>query len=637
MSEDEDDPFSQIEFPKGDSADEYINKNHDPDLLYNHIKSLFEQIENKIIEKDSEDSSDQIIYAKIDILRSTMQYAEEFGLYLASYIQEDRGMVDGLVNFDVSNLFEVYDDRAGDQLFPESVYEERLKDVFGYSEMEIEGAEERLDISGDNSLTDNEIQDLVSVSVNGVKAEIRSIALFYLEFRDLYNAIKHGTRVFPQDYVETTFSWMDEELIVDQPYIVAFCKKSSDYANGEMYLLHYPVDRMVSRSLYILERINRLFTYLRDIHRDKANREPKQRRAFYLSDDEAEGKQIPDFMIEQGTTVQDSETQKSESLNLADDYVEGWNDNAKFILPVSDNTENLIPDNLNRFSVRFKVSGSSLVVSTEFDEGVSEDYPISVSYDRDSSSGARLRIADLLNFNASFSDIDFKQQDNLIKIEDAIDNNGIDSVEIDIKHENESIKYTKIGNWNFNGGSPGFDKDIISFVARLQKITDQFIPIPGRILEDQMELLQSSMDSIEERDDALELLEEIRNIGDDVSETYVFIEKDERKQLISCFEDSLSFKCEMENGESFTIDGNETEVGQRPPIELRNIQGNAEEFMQHLEENPELVSNILAGQVMPNGESDDSYDLIIEYDIGCQTYWYEESEVVIRAEGVENS
>ena len=223
MSENEKSFFEYTEFysdSETQDPEEVIQDRQDPEIAYAHICKIAGTI-NAGLDAVPEDQRDTVkVYSVVDLFRATMQYIEEFGSYFRYLILNKESYINEIIRTssgDIRPLFEAILEEELDGYLDKRDVEadsyEVLSLIFGYQAVR-EGAisfseEELEDVPVDVGLADIEIHEgegedipesmemelLVEDSIENLRNKLKNIAVFYLNFREAYNAVKHGNRV----------------------------------------------------------------------------------------------------------------------------------------------------------------------------------------------------------------------------------------------------------------------------------------------------------------------------------------------------------------------------------------------------------------------------------------------------------
>jgi hypothetical protein len=230
----------------------FITGEQDPDIGYFVIKQNHENSGKEIsIGVPSEKHSKIALMIKIDVFKGVMQYIEEYGIYFLAYLDTTRPISDSIIRIDpkkVKTAFKKFNDESHDEFAIDkgySNYTELLTDIF--------------DLPSKDGLNDKDIEE----SLINIKKANDKMAWFYIFYSDLYNAIKHGYRVFKMQY--DLIEIHDEKGVIksielNEEYFDAVCKEE---LGGNLYVLIYPSKALLVNSIRVLEDTREVFNYLR--------------------------------------------------------------------------------------------------------------------------------------------------------------------------------------------------------------------------------------------------------------------------------------------------------------------------------------------------------------------------------------
>ena len=291
MSDDDRSFFEYTEFASDSGSKDpeaVIQERQDPEIAYAHICKIAGTVNAGLDSVPEEQQDTAEVYAVVDLFRATMQYIEEFGSYLRYLILDKDSFINEIIRTssgDIRPLFEAFIEAEFDDYLQEQDVDddpdEVLSSVFGYeavqkgmisfSEEELEDAPPDVDLedvilrSTEEGVVPEavEMDELVSDSVENVRNKLKDIALFYLNFREAYNAVKHGNRVTVGD--NTRFELendetLDDRIVLDDAIVEFLCKNSDPEGDGEPYLLTIPRSILEEKSLDVVENVYTLYT-----------------------------------------------------------------------------------------------------------------------------------------------------------------------------------------------------------------------------------------------------------------------------------------------------------------------------------------------------------------------------------------
>lgn len=677
--------FTQVEFPGGQAENMLFDSIHDPHLVYDFVRMLSGHIEDGIVgsstvgfDADEHVESDERqmnaeIYTKAEVLCKTMQYVEEFGIYLVAFLRDDRPLVSSLTDTQVSEFYRICDDEdVGQYLATHGVsetYDERLQAVFGYQKLlnyftedddqhsqseEDTGPEKDVTTDGDDpreaevesvagakgypSLTEDEAEVLVDASLEALRSRIETIAQFYLEFCDLYNAIKHGTRIIPLDGFELSGGLAEEPISVNEQYVGALCKTSGDRDGGRPYFLYYPAERLVSRSLYVLEQTHGIFEYLQPPHRNAEREDDGQPLSvrFFASQSRVESDNVTQrvFETKMDSSVDSNESAISDALTALEtgEYIQIGNADVKAIVPRSDAFRNPPPPT---FAARLSLKGNTVVLTTELDEKPSEEYPVTMTYRQEHGGGARLSLIRKFSMDAEMEHLDFTQCHELDEINEAAKAGNLRFMEYDIRGGDTVREPLDPDEWSMSVPEMPFGRKLVSFLAQLELITQRHIPMPSMVFEEQLAVLRSERDKVDTRADAQAVLDRIEEIGAESVRTHVTVEGDGKRHLLATNPGTPAMTFTLPSGETRSVndlfDGKQGSFS----VHYEEFPGTPEWFIAYLRDHPDVATDVVEGSVPGNEASDGQFAVVTDIDLHVQTFWYDENRVVIRAETIE--
>lgn len=478
------------------------------------------------------------------------------------------------------------------------------------------------------------------------------VASFYIEFRDFYNEIKHGNRVsFEKELEAKENIYLNDVLVIREPYVSTLCKTSGSLGGGQPYILNYPLNRMLSRSRYMLREIYKIFEYLHSIHSSQAQDRDmtpfrtlsrtqitsvRESGVFHQIKNTELGRWtigllrrllpvVPNILKDRFNI--DRVNPDRVSATDTREYVEFWSEEVKFILPKTKKFVENFSVPKPQLAARLSVKNNTLIVETESDEERSRKYPSLISYRPQSRPGAKLDITSMFNFNLKSRYMDFEQYHELIKLSEE----GDDLSQVSFRFRDKDVEVTEScepGSFNYSGHKGSLDKEITEFVARLQLITDRHIPLPTTMTREQAEILREGMNSVDTRKDAQELLNNLRSLGEDIEKTHVFVEVDDSIQHAITYQELVAIEATKAGGGKITLD----KMDSQEPISLRieNLSGNKDKVLRDLLENSSKIMDVFNMAVPEIGSG--KYDLILDHYFHVQQFWHDESQIIIRAE-----
>jgi hypothetical protein len=460
-----------------------INKWHDPDVLHTYIKNIYNESKNGIVDNDLTEKkrvSANILY-RLEVFRATMQYLEEFGIYFISYIESPEKIAKKLVKTtpkDVNYLFTQFKKKNHDKFSQEvkSVnYRELLKEIFAY------------DIIPQLSLDSNEINPedipkLIEESIDYIKEKIDKFAEFYLNYIDLYNSIKHGTRVFPHKMKHFGIKGPKDTIInIGEDYITAICKRS----DGEIYSLDYPVNLLMEQSMSISNDINRIFSYLRRIIKYKLSKPQKINVTFF----------------------------KSDTTPNTEKYIKVTNAESVLIIPSHPKLDEFVDKPLigvKAFNIIKK--GNTIFLHTKYDKDPSPAYPVLITMQISTNHEFTPKCSLNITFDFNIFDMDIKQYLDMTQMHN-LSNDDLRGIFFFDDLNNQQIDSNlKPEDFNLPKMDLIHDKSILDFLFKLQQITQKRIPVPMDFSPNQKSIINKTMDAkISTRTKANEIIAELKN------------------------------------------------------------------------------------------------------------------------------
>lgn len=506
-----DDPFGNLEFASGSdslNSEEFIDIVHDPDILYYHIKDAHEKAQQDLTINAGDKAPGVKVHAKVEVFQSAIQYVEAFGIYLLAYIKGRETFLDDLIKItpgEVETLFKhLQDDQIDDWLDTNDIdegYQTLLETLFGYLYLDQDSVSRP---DGDD-VTEVELKEIITASTNAINHELESIGEFYTTFHDIYNAVKHGNRAIPQTEIAFQIAPSDgaeepsADVDLDMNFVLFVCKNN----NGEPYLTGLPIDYLLEHTLAIVEKTHDLFTHLKTVSHAIIKEEPFNISFFTYS-----------------------ETNPDKDDPTASDWVLVHNPNGIIILPRTEDTAALQsgPTEWN-FAGRLELDGNTLIIKTQDDDNISNDYPIQNSFVHQDLVGLTPQSIVGLTLNFTINDLDALQYYELLQVQDLVEENSLhDITVIDERTDTE-----------FPVGIPNdsLDLDLEDFLIRermeqialLQKITQRKIPVPLDISEEQCDVIDECIQTDLTRDEAIEAVEILDQLGTNREFTEIIVEK----------------------------------------------------------------------------------------------------------------
>lgn len=526
MAEDEKDFFEYTEFVSDSETQDpemVIQDRQDPEIAYAHICKIAGTVNAGLSAVPEEQRNTAEVYSVVDLFRATMQYIEEFGSYLRYLILDKDSFINEIIRTssgDIQPLFEAFLEDDFDEYLQEydvdADPDEVLGSIFGYRAVQ-EGAisfseEELEDVPFDVELTDVELHEaedadipeaieiemLVEDSVENVRTKLKNIAVFYLNFREAYNAVKHGNRVTVGD--STGFELgndelLDDRIVLDDAVIQFLCKYSGSQG-GDPYLLTIPRSILEEKTLGVVEDVYTLYTQSYDVATLEDGDEINL--SFWKStgdggQDENNLMQIanPDSRI---ILPRDVMPAVIEDLRVPDESTVEW-----------------IGD--------WSLAGSTLEFEVEFGSKPTPEYPIHVEIEWEKTDNDIHEFGEgQFNFNVNIDDLSVEQYFEVLDIQERDD---IQRLEFEFLGPDET--YEQRLEEPFEGIELPEPEapDFLEFVKRIGLATDTRIPLPDYISEKHREVYDEYQGSGLDSETAEEILSELQKCGEVVRRSLV--------------------------------------------------------------------------------------------------------------------
>lgn len=603
--------FPTIDFDDA-SYEEHFQRVHDPDEGYEYIQYL-----NDTLNPDT-DIHD---YARVDLFRATMQYTEEFLIYLLSYINTEDDFVEDLIRNQVRIFCEQYaDDTPGDYFDAAGVqFDDRLKAVFGYTDLlAADDPASRLAVD----LSNDEIEARVTESIDTIHTQLTGICRYYLDFIDIYNATKHGNK-FQLSSAPTLELTEDYVYDADQTFATFLCKRSGDTATGEPYLSTYSLDRLVNRSLTIAADTHQLFSYLDTVVEERLDDTDTQTRRFFLTAETAEeadsvtadpGPETPDI----GQTI------------------EIWNRDSKLVLPKTEDLAAFGTDPVTDVAMRVAIDNGTVHVTTAGATERSAEYPLLGTIDYRSRPGPRLGIEYEASFEITLIDLDIRQYYELLKFDHQGRNDELTELVIDF--EDRDLEITE----PIDGLEPPpvsrdvEDETLFENLALAQQITQTRLPLPPTFLDGQAELISAAVEGNPGRDEVADAIAEARAIGEDVEVTHVLADPadgDGPVQGLHVFQGFLEAAFDTDESDAPETLREAVEAAEAERVEnvlrFTELPGSYSQFLEEIE-TLGIAPLIVSRPPSESADSDDTFSIAIDIEYNAQTFWYDLHRVIIR-------
>jgi len=518
MAEDEKSFFEYTEFysdSESQDPEEVIQDRQNPEIAYGHICKIAGAV-NAGMGAVPEDQRDTIeVYSVVDLFRATMQYIEEFGSYFRYHILDKDSYINEIIRTssgDIQPLFESILEEELDGYLDEHDVEadsdKVLSSIFGYQAVR-EGAisfskQELEDASVDVEITDIDILEaegedipesmelLMEDSVENLRNNLKNIAVFYLNFREAYNAVKHGNRVTVGD--STGFEigndeLLDDRIVLDDEIIQFLCKYSADSQDGEPYLLTIPRSILEEKTLNVVEDVYNLYTQAYDVATLEEGEEINL--SFWKSTD-------------------GSGQDKNDLMHIA-------NPDSRILLP-----KDVMPDVIEDLKVpekstvewiaNWSLAGDTLKFEVEYGSEPTPEHPIHVEINWEKTADDIHEFGEgQFTFDVDPDDLSVEQYFEILDIQ-----NKDDLRRVEFEFPGSDKTYQQRLEEPFEGidlPEPE-DREILKFAKRIGLATDTRIPLPEFITEEHREVYDEYKDCGLDSDTAEEIYSELQERGE---------------------------------------------------------------------------------------------------------------------------
>lgn len=505
------DTFEESEFNTGESsasADQHFESRHDPTLGWTHIQKSIASLDAGLDGFSTDEQRDNAkIYANVAVFRETMQYAEEFGIYLYSRLDPVVDFIEAFTGTRPDNVKEIFTTIREDgfeevtQEYADESADEWLKGQLGYNTINQEETtlEELLD--EDTELTVDSVDEAISESLSSVKQKLDEISRFFLQFDEAYNAVKHGTRVTPMSGFHAKLETGNDEaeIDIDEPFVTFLAKESGEQSSGQPFTFIAPVEILREQSVAIAGVVHDLYTHIYDI--DQALKESESKDSsvtlsahFYSI--AADGKEDSSYQMK--------------DIRNSDATI--WIPEEKF----PDSFEKRSGPITGQIAVAFEKHGNDFVVKTEGDSSTSYDYPISME-------GTFTNNPDALIGGLSQHTYQFKLWQlpiwQLLELLALKESGSFDTVKIEIVDQEESVTQHLTEPIETPSIPEPTILDELEFMHRVGLATDTDLYVPITVNEEALETIQDYMGEDLTRETAEECLEEVKKATKEVVAT----------------------------------------------------------------------------------------------------------------------
>jgi len=346
-----------------------------------------------------------------------------------------------------------------------------------------------------------EMEMLVKDSLENLRTKLKNIAVFYLNFREAYNAVKHGNRVTVSD--TTGFKLgndklLDNQIVLDDTVIEFLCKHSGDSQRGDPYLLMIPRSILEEKTLDVVEDVYTLYSQAYDVATLEDGEEIDI--SFWKSTDSGGGN-------------------KSEVINIA-------NPDSRILLP-----RDVMPDVIEELKIpeestvewigNWSLAGDTLEFEVEFGSEPTPEYPIHVEINWNKTDNDIHEFGEgQFNFSVNIDDLSVEQYLELLKIQER---NDIQYINFEFPGSDET--YHERLEEPFEGidiPEPE-NPEFVEFVERIGLATDTRIPFPDLVSEKHREVHEEYRGCDLDSDTAKDILSEFQECGKNVRRSLVTV------------------------------------------------------------------------------------------------------------------
>lgn len=380
----------------------------------------------------------------------------------------------------------------------------------------------------------------------------------------------------------------------------------------------------------LLEWANDLFGYLKDLHHvtrdaDKGDSEERFTLRFFAHLSQAEESETLQRIFDEESADTATESAAQSTLGTGD-YVQISNPDFKAFVPRFEVDDIPKPPTI---AARLSLKGNTIQVEAAKNDEPSAEHPLLLNFKSEQGSTAKLSLLYKLNFTTEYQPIDYGLLKKLTDINEATHADEVDYIRFNIPNAGAFKEPFDPNEWSFKISDMGLDRDLIGFIARLELITQQRIPVPSSIPEEQLEILEDNYETVETREDAQSVIDQLKSSGEGHSAVHFFVEYEDEEHHLTTQQGSPTL--------TFTTDNGQTVVAEDLPgggrdisINYDGIPGTAAWFVEYIKENPEEAKDIMEKSVPGNGDSDEEFFLTLDIDLHIQTFCYDESKIVIR-------
>lgn len=434
--------------PKEEDWNEFINHFHDPDLLYFYIKEIYDTKDVKERLNEVPDDKKKLVACiyKLEVFRATMQYVEEFAMYFLAYMEDYKNIGEKLVRGSTTKEVRIFFENLKNG--KENEFSQKNKSMdFNDLLMELFGYNSFLR-SKDYKDSKDKFDEMIKESIETIRKNLLSVAKYYLDYLKIYNALKHGSRIFPviQNQMKLGDEYSDNN---QKDSIIAICKDDGELAKP--YTFISPLEYVIDESFAITKKTHSLFSYLRNLIRNKLIDPNKSKTSFFKS--------IP-------------------KDNPQKNYIKAIRNRNIMIAEIPDDFEYNKKPLCTSFAFKIVLKGKNIFFHTKFEKEKSLEYPFLVDSKIDFSSDLTPTYTNKIHFNFDLYDLHIGQYLDLVKISKLQENDQIKKITLMNDLTNEKIQSTNGNDINFPQILESPKKDLLKFLFKLEKATGELIPLP---------------------------------------------------------------------------------------------------------------------------------------------------------------
>lgn len=502
------DTFEESEFNTGGSsasADQYFESRHDPTLGWTHIQKSLASLDAGLDEFDTiERRENAKIYANVAVFRETMQYVEEFGIYLYSRLDPDVDFIEAFTGTRPDNVKKIFTTIRDDgfeevtQEYADKSADEWLKRQLGYYAIEQDDMTLTDLLDEDTELVVDSVDDAIAQSLSSAKRKLEDISRFFLQFDEAYNAVKHGTRVIPMSdfHAELETGNDKAQINIDEPFVRFLAKESGEQSSGQPFTFIAPVEMLRKQSVEVANIAHDLYTHIYAM--DQAAKESERNNSSVTLH--------PNFY---GVASDGEEGPSFQMKDIRNSDATIWIPEAEF----PDSFEERSGPITGQIAVAFEKHGDDLVVKTKGDSSVSYDYPISMEGTFTNNPEALIGVLSRHTYQFKLWQLPIWQ---LLELLDLKNSGSFDRVKIEIVDQEESVTQ----HLNEPIETPDIPEptilDELEFMHRVSRATDTELYVPITVNEEALETIQNYRDVDLTKETAEECLDRVQEATEEV-------------------------------------------------------------------------------------------------------------------------